>query len=258
MSNMDDVMDIQAHYNMSQESVPASVAHAASSFSMDEVGKVCPTCRGSLRSIARYGRIVRRAMLEATKKFITWSCAQFIQLTEHLLNTQQTLADTPKLRSLPRNTRLAKALLTTGRLRPLTLIKDWVGNDRYKICTRIQNQTNTFMGQARKEEEPLQWVDNLVRFASNKKKTQQEFVFDKTQVQAKAQLQALALSLKCEVIMISDFAGLKEELQGCSEIANTFSDDLKRLGAEHLRKSRTLSGSHSGATRGLSQEIDAA
>jgi len=33
--------------------------------------KSCPTCRGPLRNLNRYSRIVRRALIdEATKKFI--------------------------------------------------------------------------------------------------------------------------------------------------------------------------------------------
>ncbi|KAL6803435.1 hypothetical protein GGI42DRAFT_26484 [Trichoderma sp. SZMC 28013] len=54
-------------------------------FSLDEPGiPVCATCWDSLRNIARYGRIVRRAILdESTKEFIAW--AQYLSLATRLL-----------------------------------------------------------------------------------------------------------------------------------------------------------------------------
>ncbi|KAF3070223.1 hypothetical protein CFAM422_006693 [Trichoderma lentiforme] len=54
----------------------------AEPFSLEESGiPVCATCRGSLWNIARYGRIVRRAILdESTKKFIAWAYSRYLSL----------------------------------------------------------------------------------------------------------------------------------------------------------------------------------
>ena len=54
----------------------------------------CPECRGSLRNLARYGRIVRRALLdESAKKFTAWSNRKYQELANHLINLEGELMD---------------------------------------------------------------------------------------------------------------------------------------------------------------------
>jgi hypothetical protein len=51
--------------------------------------KPCPECRGSLRNIARYGRIVRRALLdENAKKLTAWSNRKHQHLSIHLASLE--------------------------------------------------------------------------------------------------------------------------------------------------------------------------
>ncbi|KAI7110354.1 hypothetical protein KC339_g95 [Hortaea werneckii] len=70
---MDGTMDMAAHYEVSPLT-GAFIALKSTSepFSSQEL-KTCPECRGSLRSINRYGRIVSRALLdESAKKLTAW------------------------------------------------------------------------------------------------------------------------------------------------------------------------------------------
>ena len=89
MSSMDGIMDMAKHYTMgeSTSNLPYPVALAASSSPFDMKGvKVCPHCRGSLRNVARYGRIVRRAVLdESTKRFINWARQRHSELAFKLM-----------------------------------------------------------------------------------------------------------------------------------------------------------------------------
>ncbi|KAI2609251.1 hypothetical protein GGR54DRAFT_382142 [Hypoxylon sp. NC1633] len=229
-ANMDGIMDMKAHYEMSTDDNPTAITNVSQPFSMDEV-KVCPTCRGSLRNIARYGRIVRRAMLdEATKKFVAWSMTEYSQLAIGLLDIQEGISKIPHPypRPLPQNTKPAKLKLSTGRLKQLQLICDWVGVGRYDKAFKFWHRLNNYMGQVRREEQPLQRVDDFVQHAARQRKIKGTFDFDETRIQHKGHIQACSLSLKCDIIIISDFMELREKLLGVRpELKLDFSQQMK-------------------------------
>lgn len=83
-------MNMATHYELDERGLPTKVNGVLEPFSMEDSGiRVCANCRGSLRNICRYGRIVRRAMLDmATNKFIAWSNAKYPALAERLLTEQ--------------------------------------------------------------------------------------------------------------------------------------------------------------------------
>lgn len=89
-TSMDGQMEMAAWYDLDMDGHPIQLGKASRPFALDDSSSpVCATCRGSLRNIARYGRIVRRAMLdESTKKFIEWSHGQYLSLVTHLLKEQ--------------------------------------------------------------------------------------------------------------------------------------------------------------------------
>ncbi|KAI1347346.1 hypothetical protein F5Y01DRAFT_329806 [Xylaria sp. FL0043] len=213
-TNMDGIMDIKAHYEMSggDDPIPLALSSSSKPFSIDEV-KACPSCRGSLRNIARYGRIVRRAILdEATKKFITWSHSEFSKLTEQLVSVQEGIAATEAPIAQQQQARSSKLVLSKGRLQQLQAVSDWVGNSRYKNAIRLWAQISTFISKVRQEEQPLQRVADLVQHATRQKKTTGAFVFDESTLQVKPMLQASALSLKCEIIVFTDFMTTRQPL----------------------------------------------
>ncbi|KAI0835276.1 hypothetical protein F5Y06DRAFT_289184 [Hypoxylon sp. FL0890] len=213
MTNMDGVMDMKAHYEMSAEGYPKALINASQPFSMDEV-KVCPTCRGSLRNIARYGRIVRRAMLdEATKKFVAWSNIEYAKLANTILDVQERLSKTPMPPPTPQLPQSNKKIFAGGRSRPLLSIREWLGGNRYKEAFGLWNRINDFLGRVRREEQPFQRVNDCVQHAARQRKVQGAFAFDETRIQNKAYLQACALSLRCDILMLSDFMAVWEKLR---------------------------------------------
>ncbi|OTA67744.1 hypothetical protein K449DRAFT_364164 [Hypoxylon sp. EC38] len=233
MTNMDGVMDMKAHYKMSAEGHPTALVNASQPFSMDEV-KVCPTCRGSLRNIARYGRIVRRAMLdEATKKFIAWSNIEYAKLANTLLDVQERISKVPMppaapQPSQPQPSQPKKKNFPTGRLRPLHLIREWLGSDRYKEALVLWKRINDFIGQVRREEQPFQRVKDFVQHATLQRKLQGAFAFDETMIQNKAHLQACSLSLRCDIAIISDFMTVWEEVRASrSKLQLSFTKQLE-------------------------------
>lgn len=210
--NLDGLMDMKAHYKMSSEENPVSILGNSQPFSMDEV-KTCPTCRGSLRSVARYGRLVRRAMLdEATKKFISWSHTESLKLAGRLAKTQQELSEMPQPRPLPQNTRPSKAVFSKGRLKQLHMMRDWVGTGRYDKAISLWNAINNFSSKVRKEEQPFKRVSDFVQHAARQRRAQSQFVLDESLIQAKGHLQASALLLKCDTVIFSDFVDVYKTL----------------------------------------------
>ncbi|KAI1812209.1 hypothetical protein GGS20DRAFT_41895 [Poronia punctata] len=222
-SNMDGVMDLKAHYEMSTEadSCPIAVSSNSIPFSMDEV-KACPSCRGSLRNISRYGRIVRRALLdEVTKKFIAWSHSEFLALAKQLVDVQISLASatTPKVQTpqtdpTPLKQRIQKQ---KSRIQQLQRICDWVGDSRYKAAMQLRAKISSFIAKVRDEEQPLRRVADHVRHAKSQRQTLAEpspgaFTLDETDIQVKGSLQASALSLKCDIIIFSDFMSIRSPL----------------------------------------------
>ncbi|KAF3061545.1 NFX1-type zinc finger-containing protein 1 [Daldinia childiae] len=212
-TNMDGIMDMKAHYKMSAEDNPVAILNTSEPFSMEEV-KVCPTCRGSLRSISRYGRIVRRAMLdESTKKFVSWSQIEYSKLAELLLDVQGRISTAPPPpRVLQKDTRSNKKVFSAGRVKQIQLIRDWVGDNRYEEAFKLWQRINNFLGQVRREEQPFQRVNDFVLHATRQQKTQGVFAFDETRIQIKGHLQACTLSLKCDIIVVTDFMKQRDSL----------------------------------------------
>ncbi|KAI1205905.1 uncharacterized protein F4807DRAFT_246245 [Annulohypoxylon truncatum] len=214
-TSMDGIMDMKAHYKMSAEDSPTAIGNASKPFSMKEV-KTCPTCRGSLRNIARYGRIVRRAMLdEATKKFVAWSHIEYAKLANSLLDVQERLSKTEATSGGPRQTPQSSKMkeLSTGRMKQIQLISDWIGGKRYDEAAKLWHGLNVFIGQVKREEQPFQKVNNFVQYAIQQRKTEGIFAFDETMIQHGALLQALSLWLKCDIIIVSDFMARLENLR---------------------------------------------
>jgi hypothetical protein len=87
-------MKISAHYFTTPAGAVPEIKKPSEPFSLE--GKVlssCPQCRGSLRDISRYGRIVRRVLLgESTKKSLSWANLEYVPLAQKLAIEQESLA----------------------------------------------------------------------------------------------------------------------------------------------------------------------
>ena len=265
VTSMDGQMNMGEYYMLDANGLPAGVSKPSEPFSMDqsEAVRVCPTCRGSLRNIARYGRIVRRGMLdEATKKFIAWSNGQYLNLAEALAAEQESLANT----KLPDGA-VTCALQTRGTLtsrldhfwclrqihQPVPGKKGGKTGERYRPAIKLWDKISAFGREVRKEEQPFQRVADLVTYANNLRRQRQlarlatntvdipgseagilgsmnpggplpqtklagqdehgsedttEFNYDESVIQAKGQLLAKTLLLKCDVMMFDDLVRL--------------------------------------------------
>ncbi|KFA55661.1 hypothetical protein S40293_05294 [Stachybotrys chartarum IBT 40293] len=212
VSSMDGQMDMKAHYDLDND-VPVAIRGASKPFSMDTTGvRTCPNCRGSLRNVARYGRIVRRAMLdEATKKFMTWSHGMYLDLGQNLLDEQEKLREQGFVTARPASTKATQKQIlsaSSSRIRQLHMLEDAVGNERYRGLIMLWLKINRYSNQVAKDEQPFQRVADLVRHANRQRKTQQTFRFEESVLQVKGKLLAASLQLKCDIVALTDMFGL--------------------------------------------------
>ncbi|CAF3640161.1 unnamed protein product [Fusarium graminearum] len=210
VSSMDGQMGMAAHYTLDANGLPTQILRASEPFSLDGQGiKSCPTCRGSLRSVSRYGRIVRRAMLdEATKKFISWSNDEYHLVASRLVTEQECLAALEPPVILDRNAGAAANLTVAGsRQRQLQLLKEFVGT-RYGSIIQCRKTVVSYATKVKKEEQPFQRVANLVKHSNLHRGGQSEFQYDQAVIQSKGGLLASALLLKCDILILSDLFGL--------------------------------------------------
>lgn len=70
VENMDAQMDMATHYEVDADGRPISIRTSSTPFSIQDI-KPCAICRGPLRDIARYSRLVRRAILDESTKKLT-------------------------------------------------------------------------------------------------------------------------------------------------------------------------------------------
>ncbi|KAK0648588.1 hypothetical protein B0T16DRAFT_506917 [Cercophora newfieldiana] len=220
VSSMDGQMNMSAFYEMDENGVPTQILDASRPFSDDEFeGKAvrsCPTCRGSLRSISRYGRIVRRSLLdEATKRFISWSNTKCLELAENLLAAQEKLDRTLAPKAVSHQQKgPKKAKFMTPRLKHLHEFQRIAGdNGRYAPIIDLWGKVKRFSEQVRKEEQPFQRVADFVQHANRSRKTTEGkvFQFEESVIQVKGHLLATSLLLKCELVVFSDFFRLEPE-----------------------------------------------
>ncbi|KAG6009649.1 hypothetical protein E4U21_001713 [Claviceps maximensis] len=216
VASMDGVMEMPSHYELDSTGRPVDIYKVSEPFSMDKTGvSVCPNCRGSLRNIARYGRIVRRATLdEATKKFISWSSAKHYSLASSLLELETALKTAVGLdvviNSLPVAQHIAKPnpkrrTIVIPRFSYLSCLDRDVSMTRYGSLIKHWKKIDGFVSEVKEEEQPFQRVAELVRHTNRQRRTQKQFRFDDSVIQVKGFLEALLLRLHCELCIMSDF-----------------------------------------------------
>lgn len=207
VESLDGLMDMGLHYATDAEGRPVAVKGESEPFSVDQP-KNCPDCRGSLRTIARYGRIVRRALLDInTKKFITSSNHTYTQLAKELQKQQAALKETADAFRLRGEIQFTGQNVPDELTRPATMYRD-----RYKALAKLHIDIYHHFKKVGKEEQPYQKVRNLV-IATRRRQEEDsskipDFEFDQSVLQVRGQLVAKALLLRCDLIMATDLLSL--------------------------------------------------
>ncbi|KAH9900363.1 hypothetical protein F4778DRAFT_791649 [Xylariomycetidae sp. FL2044] len=229
-SSMDGVMGMKANSQVLAES--DSVANLGlSQGSSGDNTIVCRFCHGSLRDIARYGRLVRRTILdEMVKNFVSWSANGCGKLSKRLSNEQHCLQDLPQIDSL-----LGAAVSSRGipvsthsdaRAMQLSRICRLFGQDRYVEIEKLWHEICQFRDRLSHEGRPLREVVSLVEKAARQRQATEEFHDDGPQIQINSHLNIMALLLKCESFIYSDFVSLLRKFNAKAPAFLDFSQHL--------------------------------
>ncbi|KAB8256332.1 hypothetical protein BDV32DRAFT_97352 [Aspergillus pseudonomiae] len=220
VENMDAQMDLRKHYVLDEMGKPLSISKSSEPFSISDVPN-CVTCRGSLRSISRYGRLVRRALLdEATKKFILYLNQKYVPMAQELAQLVAQLPD-------HEGAAAAKAFQNDLTLRvqgppdhQIRLMHQHLrkyDSTRWKYMILLRHQVTEYYKKVKVEEQPFNQVRNMVEDARRRKRKTGQFEFDETVLQTKGCIQAASLLLRLDTALIGDFLSLYNQTPGGSD-----------------------------------------
>ena len=232
VESMDGVMSISEYYTMSSDgevSVPIAIKPSSEPFSMKDI-KVCSSCRGSLRDLARYGRLVRRAILdESTKKLVTLISQGYVPLAngmQHQLHAiQEIQSQNPPRRPIEKkpvdaNQGRDHQVFTMGKLLETRDGKAWRSVKTFRA--RIMDYHN----HVSLSEQPLNRVKEAVDAVRRRTGKGAKFDFDETVLQTKGFILATALVLRLDLAVLSTFIILDEQ-PGSATTAERTKLDLK-------------------------------
>lgn len=218
-SSMDQQLKIQDFYELSEEGVPWGIKGVLRPFSIQKAAG-CTQCRGSLRDILRYGRIIRRPMLDdSVAEFVTWSNGKFFDLVFLLNKHLSDLKWSEGYRYTPASSdQQSLSIKLDGNMQnQIRVLRDFVGEGRYADLTNWYRDIQIFRRELRSKEDVFQKVADLTRRANENSGTaarstgavhQHEPFF-----QLCGDLVTMNLSLRCNIAILADFLRLwKEEI----------------------------------------------
>ncbi|KAJ5736769.1 uncharacterized protein N7483_001894 [Penicillium malachiteum] len=214
IESMDGQMDLRKHYKLDGTEKPTSIASSSEPFSIEDI-RTCATCRGSLRNISRYGRLVRRAMLdEATKKFILYANQGYVPLAQKLPDLLS------ELQSRTHTKRVASGVfqgdsetrIEGSPAHQVSVMRSLINKSfklRWHDLLVLRRKITEYQAKVKAEEQPFNRVCNMVKNARQRKMTSGQFTFDESVLQTRGQIQATALLLRLDTALLSDFLHLK-------------------------------------------------
>lgn len=208
MESMDAQMDLKQHYVVDADEKPIALTTSSHPFSMDDI-KTCATCRGPLRDISRYGRLVRRSLLdESTKKLILFLNREYVPLAEKLPQLVRELqqADKGKGYQWPTTTNINGP--RKNQVETMRWIVKKAQPHRWDAVLSLVKRIDKYHERVEPEEQPFQRVRDMVESARRAKKTTGSLEVENDLVQTKGALQATALSLRLYIALLADFLSL--------------------------------------------------
>ena len=246
LSSMDGHMGMSDYYELSESSSIEALKALPEPFSTENV-KRCPMCRGSLRDINRYNRIIRQGLLEqATKKFISWANQQYLPLEQRLYEEekrlQQSVNETIPLQDTDgRNTESASAArdirLNKSPSHQIDTIRKFPElKVRYKTTSSLKVEIARFLKQVSEEEQPFGRIFDMVRDIRRRRGVKTDLTVDRAILNTRNRMLATLLSIRCDLAILSDFAILRQK----GHALNTQHDWIKADLRLDLSKNRQI------------------
>lgn len=224
LESMDRHMSMQDFYTMNAEGSIVNLKNSAEPFSASEM-KSCPSCRGPLRDLNRYSRIVRRALIdETTKKFIVWANAGFVPLVTRMqaieAEFRETAGGSLKVsNTMLSGTPLSEPLQIKGtRDQQLQQIGKITRNEeRYKTIMVLRREIKKFLQQVDEKEQPFGRIYDLVQDARRHRGVNIDLHSNVDILQVRNRLLTTVLLIRCDYTIILTFLNdRKDEISASS------------------------------------------
>ncbi|KAF2760220.1 hypothetical protein EJ05DRAFT_275976 [Pseudovirgaria hyperparasitica] len=235
LTSMDGYMDMGRHYDTSVDGSFTAIKASAAPFSSAEL-KTCPKCRGSLRALCRYGRIVRRAHLdEASKRFSTLARQTYVSVAEKLNDELEKLPAAKSQLQLQHVTEHCK--LKDSMSSQISTIKAGAKDcTRYDALFSCHKNILKYVKQSKENEMPFARMCEVVeaRRRLNGSNSEEAFHLDNSVVTSTYRLQGVALQFRCEIAIMSDYLTMITKALG-SKASTQIAIDLSQNRAECRR-----------------------
>ncbi|KAK5105870.1 hypothetical protein LTR62_001957 [Meristemomyces frigidus] len=204
IDSLDGTVGMADHYEINPRTGKyTGLRTSAEPFSVTD-SKPCPECRGSLRKLARYGRIVRRALLdESTKKLTVWSNRKHLELAIRLSDIEGELMDSLEFPRKPTQVIELNGSVTTQ----IDNVKKMKTSKRYRKIFALINDIAFFAQKLSNDEQPYQRVHDLVEMVRRQNISSASIAglgFSSEEVQPREHLQARNLLVRSHLILLSD------------------------------------------------------
>lgn len=294
VSSMDGHMSMSDHYEM-DGILCLSIKDKSEPYSMEEV-KQCPICRGPLLSLSRYGRIVRRALIDqSSKRFITWARERHLELMHTFHEQQRLLQKSNSTAKSELEMQEVKIRLVGPRAEQIDMINA-ASKNRYQGLVRLRTSLVRHQRRVATDEQPFKRVWDLVQNARRKRDTNDDMRWDPDSVQVGESLRICSLLMRCELAVITDFLSLapgsqlldvSEAKVACLELVDSAKeahqplqateghiylarfcalqrasvavneiDELIRSGKRHIEEARRICKENPGSTQLVAGEVD--
>ncbi|ELR09946.1 hypothetical protein GMDG_04422 [Pseudogymnoascus destructans 20631-21] len=210
--SMDGHMSMSDFYLFNAEGSIIDVKNSAEPFSSSEM-KSCPTCRGPLRNLNRYSRIVRRALIdESTKKFIVWANMGFIPLVTRMqaieTGFRETVRDDRKvpdrvLTEFPSSQQINLNGTPNNQVSKIgTLVRK---ENRYKTIIELRWEISKFVQQVNEKEQPFGRIYDLVQDARRHRGIDIDLHSKIDILQVRNRLLTTVLRIRCDYTILLTF-----------------------------------------------------
>lgn len=221
VSSMDGHMEMSEHYSMHGIDC-LKVKDSPKPFSMEEVKK-CPKCRAPLRNVSRYGRIVRRALIDqSSKRFIMWAREEYLRLMQSLHDQQRLLEDSNGAARL--RYKGQEKIELRGPAESQTRDMNKALNNRYRGMRQIRAGLTRHLSKVSIEEQPFKRIWDLVQHVRRRQDSDIDIPWSSDAIQVGESLRVQSLLFRCDLAIMTDFFSLAEASVDFSEAKTQCSD----------------------------------
>ncbi|KAI2733273.1 hypothetical protein CBS147332_288 [Penicillium roqueforti] len=228
IENMDAQMDMASYYDVDASGKPVSICVSLAPFSIQDI-KTCATCRGPLRDISRYGRLVRRAILdESTKKLIIFLNQEYVPLAQELPQLVRELHECDGQRMYPWPAVIEISGARSHQIQSMGEIIESTNPGRWDAILDLRKRVDLYRRHVKPEEQPFERVRRMIENARQRQGLTTNPKHVDNVLQTKGFLQGTALLIRLDIALIVDLLDLGS--QGRPHlVAPRFELDLQKM-----------------------------